>query len=142
MNKIITSGLTQGPTELLNQLSMIVGKLDKGMLDVVRGQNSMAFALDALRLTILLIIDILKEKDIITEEEWKTRYQNNVVDKIEAVKKQMMADAQAAYQAAMTEAQQQVYDEQVQEDECTECTECNKHSDIVLPSERSEVKKF
>jgi len=136
--------------EVLKMLSMVVQNVEMGMVQLVQNQQVMGSALDACRLTIQMLTNILVETAVITEEDFRSRYKTDVIDKMQAMQEKMRAEMQKqmAEQQAAEEAEEAPGG-------CTDCKCENKcgteteadiaesqDSDVVLASERGNVINF
>ncbi len=129
------------PNEL-QILAMVVQNLEMGMVQIAGAQESIGMNMDASRLTIQMLINVLVDKGICTREELEKRYKTDVADKIlerqkqikEQVEKQI-EEAQAAGKSLAVEQDIAIHKAPQQPTE--EPQEENAGpADITLPSER------
>jgi hypothetical protein len=145
-------GPASGEPSQVEILAMVIQRIEMGMNQLAQSQQSYGIALDASRLTIQLLVRMMAEKNVFSEDEFKERYETDVVEKMNQMQKQM----QEQYEKHMKE--QKNKEEKTpgpiempteQDDscdcgsECKKCSEEDSKSDVVLPSERKgKVIKF
>lgn len=129
---------------ILEPMAMAVQQLEMGMMQIAQGQQAIGTALDASRLTVFLLVNMLIEKGIFTKEEWEERYKVDVVQKMQDLQKQIqekLCKQMEEQMAADTDSDLRANPPEDMADDdlgAEEEQESADLSDIILPSERED----
>jgi polyhydroxyalkanoate synthesis regulator phasin len=134
-------GLASDQPSQIEVLAMVVQNLEMGMMQLAQSQQLIGTSVDVSRLTNQLLVRMMVEKGVFSEEEFRERYKTDVTDRIQQMQKQLQEEYKKQMQEQAANGQVPEQPEASCEpnckEECTECTEPEKESDVVLPSERS-----
>jgi len=109
----------------------IFRQLEAGLTQLSRDQYFIGMHLDVTRLTVSAMVKLFISKGILTEEEWATQYEKEV---LEVMRKHQEEMNKLAHQ------EQAIIPNIEKPEEPEDSIEIN--SDVVLPSEKNEVIKF
>ncbi|RLC16011.1 MAG: hypothetical protein DRI24_09480 [Deltaproteobacteria bacterium] len=69
-------------TAQVNQLAGFAQYLQQGMMEIASNFQQMGMALDVARLQIEMLTSLVQENDLISEEDYKVRYESDVADRL------------------------------------------------------------
>ena len=121
----------------MRKLEIAVEAMDEGLMRIGEGMQRMAQGLDMAHFKILMILEILIDKGVVTKEEVEGVYKQKVQVKLDAIRQRQ----QEEMQKAIEQAQQKIQNNagvKVRELE----PEPEVKSDVVLPSEQHKTVKF
>jgi len=123
----------------LDKLEAMVEGLDDGLMRASKAIQTIGQGLDILHLKILMVVDMLLDKGIVTKEEITEKYAKQMQQRID----EMQQVQQEKIEEAIRHTQETSGIKTRDVEEC--CGECDEHnceeeceSDVVLPSERNE----
>ena len=117
-------------------LTVVVQNLEMGFMQLAQSQESIGISLDAARLTIQMLVNLIIEKGLVSKEEMQERYKKDVGEKIREHQKKRQEEIQKQIEEAKAEAEQaqkEIIDEKP-EKETEEVP--NGSAEIMLPSEK------
>lgn len=125
-------------TMIMEALAMTMQQMETGLLQLAQEQHTIGIHLDATRLTVGLLVNMLVEKGIIQKAEWDAAYKVNVVDRLQEFQRQMREKARQQLDEARKAETPPEPKPPAKEEPPDEAA----HSDVVLPSERGGVMVF
>ncbi len=121
----------------LARFETILQAMDDGMIRFGQAIQKMSQGLDMCHFKILMILEILMDKNIVTKEELEGHYKQVVQDKINNMREQQEAKMQETMAQVQANAGIKTRDTEKPKECCGSCkTEPEVESDIVLPSEQ------
>jgi len=123
---------------IMEALAITIQQLETGILQLAQEQHNIGIHLDATRLTVSLLVNMLVQKGILQKEEWEAAYKVHVVDRLQEFQRKMREKAQQQLDEARRAEAPPEPKPPVKEEPPDEAAD----SDIVLPSERGGVMVF
>ena len=138
---LITPVRAPGPDNamIMEALAMTMQQMETGLLQLAQEQHSIGLHLDAVRLTVSLLVNMLVQKGVLQKEEWEGAYKVHAVDRLQEFQRQMREKAQQQLDEAQKAAAPPKPKPTPKEEPPDEAAQ---HSDVVLPSERGGVMVF
>ena len=138
--------LDPGGIDRIEMLAGMVAQLEQGLVQVSGAQQTMALAIDTSRLAVQMILRVLMEKEVISEEDAQAQFKKEVTEPILKIQEKM----NERIKEAMKEDSVQHAEKSCENNkECSNCScaeeeeeEEENDSDVVLASEKNEVKKY
>lgn len=121
----------------LQQVIQAIQGLEYGLAQVSNGIQALAQGMDICHFKVHMVLRILADKGLVTEEELQDRYKQDVTDKIDEIRAQQEAKMQEAMEQAQANTPRRPEPE---EPEPAEESADTAVSNIVLPSEREDSK--
>jgi predicted transcriptional regulator len=121
----------------VQEVMQAIQGLEYGLAQVSNGIQALAQGLDICHFKVHMVLRILGDKGLVTEEELQDRYKQDVTDKIDEIRAQQeakMKEAMGQAQASMPRRPEPEEPEPAEESNDTAV------SDVVLPSEREDSK--
>ena len=113
-NRIIMPGQEQ--IDPVQMVAMETQRIGMGLAHVSRTNALIGKAVDMCQLSLQLILNILVDKDVITEDELKTLYQEKVIDRYRKMEVEAKEFAEKQIEEQQT-AEKQELNEQIKESE-------------------------